>query len=88
MSVTVVFWQGVGNVEDMSITLAAFHFTMYCRHYLQFKGVVVEIQSSIKLTATGSNTDVAEFRLRCLDIDASDFVHWSVDNIKACRKCD
>ena len=34
-------------------------------------------------TVTGANTDVASFRLRCLDEDASNFVHWSVDGIAA-----
>ena len=88
MSVTVVSGGGGGgNAEDMSITLASTSFnngdtvgTTY-----KFSGGCGGNNTSPQLnwTVTGSNTDVAEFRLRCLDIDASDFVHWSVDNIKA-----
>ena len=36
----------------------------------------------LEWTASGINTSlIASYRLRCLDLDASNFIHWSVDNI-------
>ena len=90
MSVTVVSGGGGGgggNAEDMSITLASTTFNNGDTIGTDYKlgGMCGGNNTSPQLnwTVTGSNTDVAEFRLRCLDIDASNFVHWSVDNIKA-----
>ena len=77
---------GGGNAANMSITLASTSFndgdTVGTTYKMSGGGCGGNNTSpQLNWTVTGSNTDVAEFRLRCIDIDADNFIHWSVDNI-------
>ena len=91
MSATVVSGGGGGgggNAENMSITLASTTFNngddLTSGGTYKFGGGTCggsNTSPELNWTVTGSNTDVAEFRMTCIDIDGNDFVHWSVSGI-------
>ena len=72
------------TTSGLTITSAAFTNNGTIPDRCRFGGGCGGFNSSPQLTwSIGSLGTIARWRLRCIDISAGNFVHWSVDNIPA-----
>ena len=77
---------GGGGDPDVTITLSSNSWVgtnALANNYFFDQGTCGGDNDSPQLswTVTGDIPDGATFRLRCIDVDATNFVHWSVDDI-------
>jgi len=79
---------GAGNPEDMTITISSTTFNngddLTSGGTYKFGGGScggTNTSPQLSWTVSGSNTDVAEFRMTCIDLDGNNFIHWNISGI-------